>query len=159
MNVLFGPKGTIFMNYLSDLRRIVGNRPLLSIGSTVLVFNEKNELLLNLRADTNTWGIPGGALELIETIEQTAVRELFEETGLVLNDMELLHVFSGQDMYFKYPNGDELYSVVCLFLAKAFTGDLKIQDNESIELKYFGLNNLPGLESRASKIVEWDKNH
>ena len=38
--------------------------------------------LLNLRSDTNTWGIPGGSMELYETIEETAIRELKEETGI-----------------------------------------------------------------------------
>ena len=147
------------MEYLSDLRKIVGNRPLLSSGATILVFNENRELLLNLRSDTNTWGIPGGSIELGETIEETAARELFEETGLRAKEFELLTVFSGRDFYFKYPNGDELYSVIPLFLAKDVTGDLHINDDESIELKYFDLYNLPVMESRADKIIEWVKIH
>ena len=40
------------MSYLSDLRKIVGKKPLLTSGVTVLVFNEKKEILLNLRVDT-----------------------------------------------------------------------------------------------------------
>ena len=69
------------MGYIMNLREIVGHSPLIGVGATTLVFNNKNELLLNLRSDTNTWGIPGGSLELFETIEETAIRELKEETG------------------------------------------------------------------------------
>jgi len=145
------------MGYLSDLRKFVGNRPLLTSGATILVFNEDKELLLNLRSDTNTWGIPGGSMELGETIEETAARELFEETGLKAKYYELLTVLSGKDFYFKYPNGDELYSVIPLFLAKDVTGDLHINDDESNELKYFNLDNLPPMESRAVKIINWIK--
>lgn len=43
-----------FMGYINDLRKFVGHDPLIGIGATVLVFNEKQELLLNLRSDTNT---------------------------------------------------------------------------------------------------------
>lgn len=142
------------MSYLGDLRKIVGHRPLLSAGATIIVI-KNDELLLNLRSDTNTWGIPGGALELGETLEQTAHRELLEETGLAAESMKLLTVLSGQDFYFEYPNGDKLYSVVALFKAENITGDLCITDGESFELKYFPLNNLPNLESRAAAIIKW----
>lgn len=52
------------MSYLGDLRKLVGNIPLLSAGATIIVLNENNEILLNLRSDTKTWGIPGGGMEL-----------------------------------------------------------------------------------------------
>lgn len=69
------------MSYLGELRKIVGNRPLLSAGATVLVI-QNGTVLLNLRSDTKTWGIPGGGMELGESLEETAHRELFEETSL-----------------------------------------------------------------------------
>ena len=64
------------MGYIMNLRKHIGYEPLIGVGVTTLVFNDKKELLLNLRSDTNTWGIPGGSMELYETIEETAVREL-----------------------------------------------------------------------------------
>ena len=67
------------MRYINNLRKFVGHNPLIGLGATTLVFNDKNELLLNLRSDTNTWGIPGGSMEFYETIEETAIRELKEE--------------------------------------------------------------------------------
>lgn len=110
---------------------------------------------MNLRSDTNTRGIPGGAIELGETLEETASRELKEETNLEAERITLLNIFSGKDFYFKYPNGDELYSVVALFLASNVAGDLKITDGESFELKYFARKKLPNLESRAKVILDW----
>ncbi len=73
---------------------------MLSAGATVVVLKD-NKILLNLRSDTNTWGIPGGALELGETLEETAARELKEETNLEAMSYTLLNVFSGKDFYFK----------------------------------------------------------
>ena len=142
------------MSYISEMRKHIGNAPMLSVGATVVVLRD-NKILLNLRSDTNTWGIPGGAIELGETLEQTAARELREETGLSAEGFSFLHLFSGPDFYFKYPNGDELYSVVALYLAEGVHGEMKITDGESHELRFFGKEEMPALESRAAKIIEW----
>ena len=125
-----------FMSYIYDMRKYIGHKPLIAAGATVVVFKD-NKILLNLRSDTNTWGIPGGSLELGETLEQSAKRELKEETNLDCDNFTLLNVFSGNEFYFKYPNQDELYSVIALFLANDFYGDLIINDNESNGLKFF----------------------
>ncbi len=143
------------MSYLSELRKIVGNRPLLSAGATILVFNESDELLFNLRSDTGTWGLPGGSMDLGETLEETARRELYEETGLKAREFVLLDVLSGEDYFFVYPNGDQLYSVVALYETRDVIGELKILDGESTKLEFFSLNTLPVLESRAAHIVEY----
>ena len=54
------------------------------------VLNEKNEVLLQLRSDNGKWGHPGGFMEFGETVEDTARREVFEETGLKLGKLEFL---------------------------------------------------------------------
>ncbi|MBO4211576.1 MAG: NUDIX hydrolase [Oscillospiraceae bacterium] len=142
------------MSYIGEMRAFIGHRPMLTAGATVLVLRD-HKLLLNLRSDTNTWGIPGGGLELGETLEQTAARELWEETKLRAEGFTLLHLFSGEDFYFRYPNGDELYSVVALYRAENVSGEPRINDAESRKLKFFGLDALPPLESRAEKIINW----
>ena len=142
------------MSYISEMRMHIGNAPMLAVGATVIVLKD-NKVLLNLRSDTYTWGIPGGAMELGETLEQTAARELQEESNLFADGFSFLHLFSGPDFYFKYPNGDELYSVVALYLAEGVHGKMKITDGESKELRFFGKNEMPLLESRADKIIEW----
>lgn len=142
------------MNYISNMRKYIGHQPMLSAGATVVVIKD-NKILLNLRSDTNTWGIPGGAIELGESLEETATRELKEETNLDCNSFTLLNVFSGKDFYFKYPNSDELYSVVALYFANDVSGELKITDGESFKLEYFSKDNLPNLESRAKVILDW----
>ncbi len=147
-------------NYIKKVRKFIGHAPMLSAGATIVLLKD-NKILLNLRSDTNTWGIPGGAIELGETLEETAARELKEETNLEAESFTLLNVFSGKNFYFEYPNGDKLYSVVALYLADGVKGETKITDGESFELKYFGKDELPALESRAKVIITWltEKKH
>ena len=142
------------MGYIMNLRKHIGHDPLIGVGATTLVFNEQNELLLNLRADTNTWGIPGGSMELYETIEETAIRELKEEAGIHADQLELVTVLSGKDYYFEYPNGDKMCTVIVLFKVPHYNGSIKVSDNESKALKFFPLTDLPVLESRAERIIQ-----
>ena len=142
------------MGYIMNLREKVGHDPLIGVGATTLVFNNKNELLLNLRSDTNNWGIPGGSKELNETLEECAVRELKEETNIDVNDLELITVLSGKEYYFKYPNKDELDCVIALYKVLNYEGELNVNDGESKKLEFFSLDNLPELESRAKVIID-----
>ena len=142
------------MGYIADLRKLVGRAPIIGVGATTLVFNEKNEILLNLRSDTGTWGIPGGSMELHEDIRETAVRELKEEAGITAENLELVDVLSGEDYYFEYPNGDKMCCVIVLFKVLNYSGEIKISDDESKELKFFSLNALPETESRAKAILD-----
>ena len=142
------------MGYIMNLRKYVGHEPLIGLGATTLVFNDKNEILLNLRSDTNTWGIPGGSMELHETIEETAVRELKEEAGINADKLELVTVLSGDEYYFEYPNGDKMCTIIVLFKVLNYTGEIKVSDNESKQLKFFSLDALPNMESRAQVIID-----
>lgn len=146
------------MNYIMNMRSKVGHEPIINVGATILVFNENNEILLNLRSDTNDWGIPGGGKELNETLEDCAIRELKEETNLDTTDLELVTILSGSEYYYKYPNGDEVDCVIALYQVKNYEGALNINDGESKKLEFFSLNNLPKLESRAEAIIEKIKN-
>lgn len=146
------------MGYIESLRKFVGHAPIIGVGATVLVFNEKQEILLNLRTDTNSWGIPGGAMELYESIYDTAIRELKEETNIIVDNLKLIDVLSGKEYYFEYPNGDKLCTVVVLFKVENYHGEIKAADNESKEVRFFSLDNLPNLESRAECIINKIKN-
>jgi 8-oxo-dGTP pyrophosphatase MutT (NUDIX family) len=130
------------MNYVKDLRNLVGTRPLILTGSVVLILNEYNELLLQHRTDGG-WGLPGGLMELAESLEDTARREVKEETGLDVGKLKLLGVLSGPDYYFKVSNGDELYSVTAVYVSKDVRGKIEVDEAESIEVRYFKLNELP----------------
>jgi 8-oxo-dGTP pyrophosphatase MutT (NUDIX family) len=130
------------MGYIMDLRKIVGSRPLIMVGACVLLCRN-NQLLLQRRSDNGLWALPGGSMEPGETLEVVAKRELFEETGLEAKHLELFHVFSGKNLYYKYPHGDEVYNVVSAYVCTNFDGVLKEDGVEVQELQYFSYEEIP----------------
>lgn len=89
-----------------------------------------------------------------ETLEETAKRELYEETGLRASNLQLLSILSGHRDYFKYPNGDEVFGVTAVFLAEQVDGQLYPLDGESLALNYFSLDALPShLVKKAQDII------
>ncbi|MFC0187085.1 NUDIX hydrolase [Fictibacillus aquaticus] len=131
------------MGYIKDLRKLVGTRPLIMPGACVLLINNKGELLLQLRADNRCWGLPGGAMEPGEKLEDVAARETFEETSLIVSNLKLFNVFSGPEFYYRYPNGDEVHNVVTVFICREYSGVPKADHSESLDVRFFPLSNLP----------------
>lgn len=129
--------------YILDLRKLVGHRPLLQVGASVLLEDEQGRLLMQRRADCHLWGYHGGSVELDEVVEEAARRELWEETGLRAEKMELFGIFSGPELHFTYPNGDEVSNVDHVFLCTAYSGALRPQPDEVEELRFFAWDELP----------------
>jgi 8-oxo-dGTP pyrophosphatase MutT (NUDIX family)/GNAT superfamily N-acetyltransferase len=130
-------------DYIETLRKHIGHAPILQCGASIILVNERNEILLQKRRDNGCWGFHGGAIELDEVVEEAAKRELFEETGLTANSLELFGVFSGTDMHYVYPNGDEVSNVDIVYICRDFSGVLKAELNEVTELKFFRIDELP----------------
>ena len=145
------------MNYVEYLRKYVGNKPILTAGAVLLVFNKNHELLLQLRSDYNMWGMPGGSMELGETFEETAKRELKEETCLIAEKLKLIDILSGKETFRIYPNGDQLYDITAIFEVTKYSGNLKIDNVESKELKWFKINELPENNMTDITKVYWNK--
>lgn len=128
--------------YMKELRGLVGSRPILMCGASVVLYNAAGEVLMMHRTDNDSWCFPGGALELGEKVEEAAAREIFEETGLTVDKLKLFGVFSGKDMYYKYPNGDEVYNVDVVFVSNSYHGEIRVSD-EGREIRFFAVNELP----------------
>ena len=140
-------------NYIMDLRAVVGHRPLLQVGASVIVVDSDNRILLQLRSDNHCWGYAGGSVELDEVVEEAAKRELFEETGLIAESLELFGVFSGKDTHYTYPNGDEVSNVDIVYVCKQYSGELKCQDGEVEKLKFFRIDEIPQNISKPIRVA------
>jgi 8-oxo-dGTP pyrophosphatase MutT (NUDIX family) len=130
------------MDYLASLRRHVGHAPLLMVGAAALIVDDQNRLLMLKRSDSGCWGPPGGAVELGEVIEDAARREVWEETGLELGDLSLFGVFSGPKLFYRYPNGDEVYNVTIIYLARFLGGEVRL-NGEHTTWDWFAAADIP----------------
>lgn len=129
--------------YIMDLRKIVGHRPLLQVGASVIVINRSGQMLMQQRTDCGCWGYAGGSVELGESVEQAAKRELLEETGLIASKLELLGVYSGEAMQYTYPNGDQVSNVDIVYVCREYSGELHRQEAEVSRLKFIDICDLP----------------
>ena len=129
-------------NYMKTMRKHIGHERLILVGSGVLIY-KNGKVLLQRRRDNGLWADHGGCVEVGEAVEDTAKRELFEETGLTANKLEFFNIYSGKDMLYTYPNGDKTYLVVILWICEDFSGEINIDANEVAEVKWFDVNEMP----------------
>ena len=130
-------------DYLKKIREKIGHSPIIVPHSVVLLFNEKNEILLEERLDDGYFDFPGGGIELGETAEEAASRELFEETGLVADELEFFKLYTGEITHYIYVNGDEIYGVDSVFICKNYHGELTPQADEVKALRFYPLDKIP----------------
>ena len=140
------------MDYIFQLRQYIGQRPILLVGAAVLVLDHENRLLMMKRSDIGYWGIPGGAMEPGESAETTVRRETLEETNLEIGEMSLFGVFSGPELYYKYPNGDEVYNVSIVYVSYDWRGEIKLNGEHS-EWNWFAAADIPEEGSLPIKPV------
>ncbi len=130
------------MDYIRELRSLVGHRPLIVVVAGVLIFDDLGRVLLQHRYDGH-WGIPGGAMELGESLEETARREVREETALELGTLTMVALHSGPEFFNRYPNGDEVSFVIAIYETREMHGSLVADGSETRDLAFFALNALP----------------
>ncbi|MDQ8706962.1 NUDIX hydrolase [Streptomyces sp. LHD-70] len=131
------------MDYIKEMRTLVGPRPMLLPGTLVVVTDEQRRILLIHRADTGEWALPGGYMEPGETFLDTGVREVREETGLSVFDPRMLGVWSGPDYFFEYPNGDQVFKVTAVYVARSAGGLLRPDPAEALDARFFDPFALP----------------
>ena len=146
--------------YIMELRKHIGHAPIMCTAGGVIIENDRNEILLQKRRDNNCWGIIGGVMELGESIQETVIREAFEEAGIKVCNLELFGIYTGRDRTITYPNGDICYVTSIVFKTKVYEGELINQESEVVEHRFFDRTNIPNQINEFDKVYinDWMKN-
>lgn len=140
-------------DYVKTMRSMIGSKPLLICGASVIIVRD-GHILLQKRSDNGCWGYHGGCLEPGEYLEDAAKRELYEETGLTVRSMKFYGTFSGPDLHYVYPHGDEVFNVDTVFVCDDFEGELHADADEVAELRWFPLGAVPeNLNPPVKRII------
>jgi 8-oxo-dGTP pyrophosphatase MutT (NUDIX family) len=125
--------------YIRRLRRCIGHDLLLSPAAAACIRDPQGRILLQRRSDgADLWGFPGGAMDPGERADEAVVREVHEETGLQVEPLHLIGVYSTPEFIFTYPNGDRVQPVTIFFECRIAGGALKPDMQESMDLRFFG---------------------
>jgi ADP-ribose pyrophosphatase YjhB (NUDIX family) len=135
--------------YIRRLREKIGDDLLLLPAVSAIVVDEKNRVLLHRASDDGKWYTIGGAMEPGEEPATAAVREAREETGLDVEPIRLVAVQASPAII--YPNGHRVQYVGISFLCRAVGGQLRVADDESLEVRFFSIDELP--ELRADQLL------
>lgn len=134
--------------YIKDIRAKVGHSLLQMPSVTILAFDKSGSLLLVKNRDTNLWVVPGGAIEPCEAPSDAAVREMWEETGLIVELEEILGVYGGSEFVVEYSNGDKTSYVMIVFKSRVVSGKLSPMDDESTNAAFFPLSEIVKLDTQ-----------
>jgi 8-oxo-dGTP pyrophosphatase MutT (NUDIX family) len=141
------------------MREKIGHDLLMMIGVAAVIVNDAGEVLLQLRSDTHQWGLPGGAVDPGEEPADALVREVYEETGLTVLPERIVGVYSGPEYQFTYPNGDQVCVMNITFACRPVEGTPTVNDDESLEVRYFPVDALPPMESRTRERISQALKH
>ena len=142
--------------YIAEMRKIVGHKTIIQCAASIICVDKDGRILLGKRSDNKKWGYSGGAVEVDEYVEDCAKRELFEEMGLVAEDLEFFFVNSGPEAHYIYPNGDEVSNFEVIYLCRKWHGEPKSQDGEMLDLRFFSCDeiDLSEISPPIRRVVE-----
>jgi len=136
--------------FYNDINAPFPNKPI-HVGACAIIICEK-EMLLEKRADSNTWALVGGGINMDESLEECILREISEETGLNIlkEDLDFIKVYSDPSRIAKYPDGNVLRIITAAYLVRLKNRTELIRSDESLELRFFNLPEVLELKIAAT---------
>jgi 8-oxo-dGTP pyrophosphatase MutT (NUDIX family) len=133
-------------DYVRDLRAVVGHRRLILVGASAVIRDGSGGVLLVRRSDTGRWALPAGIMDMEDAIADTVIREVREETGLEVEPVRLIGLYTDPSLHnMTYPHGDEVHVVNATFECRVIGGRICPDGLETLEVAYFQLDALPPL--------------
>ena len=121
--------------YIRAIRSQVGHARLLMPSVAGIIRDDEGRILLVQVRDDGTWTTPGGAIEMVDTPADAVVREVWEETGLLVSPTRILAVFGGPAFVVRYPNGDETQYISTIFECEIRGGELLDRGDAGDEIR------------------------
>ncbi|MBI3084195.1 MAG: NUDIX domain-containing protein, partial [candidate division NC10 bacterium] len=123
----------------TDITKATELRP----GVAAIISNGEGKILLQRRSDNGLWGLPGGSVEIGESGRDAIIREVQEETGLTVEVVRLIGVYSDPKVQVvRYPDGNVVHYISSLFACCILAGTLQTCD-ETLDLQFFDPARLP----------------
>lgn len=144
-------------DFVLELRKKIGHDLLWLPGVIGVVFDDDGRVLLGQRRDSGRWTLITGMLEPGEQPAPGLVREVLEETGVTVEVEALVDVRADRPV--EFVNRDQVQFLSLTFRCRAVSGEAKVSDDESLDVGWYALDNLPDLPdyhlSRLHTANEW----
>jgi 8-oxo-dGTP pyrophosphatase MutT (NUDIX family) len=143
--------------FVLELRRKVGHDLLWLATAMGAVLDGGGNVLLGRRADNGAWTLPGGIIDPAEQPADAAVREIFEETGVIAVPDSLTSITTSAPL--TYPNGDQVQYLEFCFRCRAVGGTARVNDAELAEVGWYAVDALPDLVGHHLSVLNVAREH
>ena len=132
-------------SYIGQLRKLVGNRRLLTPGVGAFIFDDRGRILLIRRRDDGRWAMPAGMMELAETVYDAMRREVREETGIEVLSATLVAIYSGPRFSWTNQFGSKHQGLGFQFRVDDWSGSLVTETDETVDAGFFDPSEVPNV--------------
>lgn len=149
--------GVTRLDYLDDPNAPAANSLVLSV--TAIVTNDAGDLLLVHKTDNDLWALPGGGMDVGESISAAVVREVQEETGLDIEVAGIVGVYTNPRHVMAYDDGEVRQQCSVCFTTKLLGGEMDTS-SETSEVRFVPPNRVDDLNIHPSmrlRIQHWQE--
>lgn len=125
--------------------------------ASVVVVRDDGRVLLQRRVDNGQWALPGGKMELGESLADCGIRETLEETGIRIEITGIVGTYTNPGHVFAYDDGEVRQEFSICLLGRPLGGELQVSD-ESTEVAWFTpeeTDSLPMVHSIRKRLADW----